>query len=301
MASSLQPLSQAVTQGILVAFEKIRNSFERNPIFLNNLTFHNTIHTQEVIAVSERLLVLLYREGYSKIGEREILLAKLAAAFHDIIQDWKSLKVLDRGIEKEIRIRYEPGVIENEVKSADEAELFMRLYNRNQQLEIFSENDIELVRECIEATLAVYDLKRKTYNRPNITSTTSPVARIVAFADLHKTLLDPAGSFNDGDKFFHETNIDMELAFHKKITLDEVHKKFFKRRVVEWAENQASFVTGRAEEIVRELEGAPDELKSIIFSSFTKKDESIAYADQKATLRQGMSFEECLRDAGYPI
>ncbi len=301
MAISSQIFKSSVSKGIHFAIKNLKLNFEINSNYLNNLAFHNTIHTQEVINITEFLLLQVKALNPNLVSEKDILLAQLAAAFHDVVQEWKSDEVQADKFKKIMRIRYVPGFIENERKSAMKAEEFMRGENSLQAKEVFAENDIKLVKEAINATFSFFDSKEKTFVRPNMVRSTSIVARCVALADLNKSGLDPAGSFSDGDNYFKEINLDILMELKNGEIPSRKMRKFIMDRIISWSEGQISFIEGRDRLLTEELKGAPDELMQVIKNTFTETKMSKSFAQEMLERRLKLNYDDLMKDLGYTI
>ncbi|OGG15375.1 hypothetical protein A3D77_07590 [Candidatus Gottesmanbacteria bacterium RIFCSPHIGHO2_02_FULL_39_11] len=86
-----QKFNASIARGISSALSRIEENFERNPNLENRLSYHIRIHTQGVMHRSESILnaVRQANPNSHKVTERDIGLAKFAAAWHDTVQNWK--------------------------------------------------------------------------------------------------------------------------------------------------------------------------------------------------------------------
>src|SRR3989344_3356663 len=82
MSEELALLGDLVKGGVKYALGSIRRYYEKNEKEEDNLPFHVCQHTIDVIIRSIKLA------GAMKLPKKEVLLVKLAAAFHDVIMQW---------------------------------------------------------------------------------------------------------------------------------------------------------------------------------------------------------------------
>jgi hypothetical protein len=148
------------------------------------LEYHDSEHTEHVAAGTEKVITAL--QG----NEREQLLGKIAAAFHDYIQKWREKD--ERGIIVRERLSGD-----NERESADAAETWMRSQNEMAEGK-FTEEDIAMVREAIEATKPGWDSKYGTAFQPGLTPESSKVTRGLLYSDLGAAGMSPERYAGDG-------------------------------------------------------------------------------------------------------
>lgn len=291
---------KAIEDGIIKALTVISQRFEYAENPLDNLAFHNTQHTRGVI---ERTKKILEAMGAS---DRLVRLGEFVAANHDTVQEYEITVDANSGVKKRSRF-----VEKNEDASADEAITYMRTYPS-----IFDEEDMETVREAIQATIPGFDMGKKTVIQPNLlesinaatvqerlmTSASELVTRALALADLGTAGMEEPDSFvHDGDAIFREENIDVLEALQSPQSLSEEQKEAFKKRMLDWTANQIAFAQGREASLDKELEGLPEDMERSIRRLFTHFDANIQRAQSKVDRRKLMTFEELVRDFGYEI
>lgn len=289
---------KAIENGIYDALMRVSERFEHAENPLDNLAFHNTEHTGEVMRRARLLLEAMGADGrLTKLGE-------LIAANHDTVQAYE---VVEREDGAKIRKRF---IEKNENASAEEAVEYMRA-----NPSIFDDEDIEIVQEAIQATIPLYDVEHKTVKQPRLLDSIGSallqdrpmtrselVMRAIALADLGTAGMDEPDAFvEDGNKIFCEDNIDIALALEHPETLSDTQKNFFKKRMLSWSAGQIDFAQGRKALLDKELEGLPEETERAVNALFTYFDLNIQRAQSKVDIRKTMSFEELARDFGYEI
>jgi hypothetical protein len=287
----------AVEQGAKKALALIGERFERSPEKRDNCAFHGVWHTQNVIDRTEKILMAMRQANPELVSERDIALGCHAAAWHDVVQNWRERKVVDGQFNKILRQRF---ISENEKISAQEAIDFMEQLNREQNKEIFSDKDKEITREAIKATIPDFSSEEKTVFQPYLNGQSSPVARAVALADIGGAGMDgPEKFLAEGNALFREENLDINDAIENQKNLLPEEKEFYRQRIIAWSNIQISFAQGRKNLLETELQGFPQRAKEQVRALFDKFDDSIKAAKDKADERKRMSFEELMTDVGF--
>ncbi len=265
-----------------------------------HLDYHNVGHTNNVIRRTSKILEAIAEAEPGVLDERRRRLGELVAAWHDTVQDYTTEIVTAGTLVGEMRKRF---TAENEKASADEAAAFMtdvRRKSGNQAL--FSEEDIESVRQGIHVTIPDFHPEHKTVFYSNLTEESGLVARAVALADLGTAGMDGPDAFiREGAEVFREDNIDVTKAFRHPETLSAAHKEFFRNRMIEWSRGQERFAAGRKALLDGELKGLSEPAQEAVRKLFDKFDDSIAAAKERTELRKEMPFDELARDFGYEL
>lgn len=284
---------QAIEIGVRSAEDIIRKRFEQAATPEGNLAYHNTQHTEGVIRRTKEILEAVARVDQAAATERLEKLGKLAAAWHDTVQDYSVESVEDGAFTKKILKRF---VTKNEHKSAEEAIEHMRAMG-----DVFSDEDEELVRSAIEVTIPAFS-PEKGVVQPNLTSESALVARAVALADLGAAGMDgPEHFLHEGDAIFREDTIDISEALQHSENLSDDQKAFFRSRMIGWSEGQEKFAITRKANLDAELEGLSEEEQAAVKKLFNTFDESIEGARAQTERRKEMSFEDLARDFGYTV
>lgn len=272
-----------------------------------HLPFHNREHTEAVMRRTERILRVIKEHNPPLVTDRDILLGKFAAAFHDRYQISIPVSSVDKdtGLTKVMRSRAIQG---NEGVSAYDAIQFMDRVNEMQQPDMFSGDDMKLIGEALQGTTPGFNPDKKTVVQPLIEKGSSLITYALALADLGDAGMDGPDAFvNAGVNLFREENLDVEEAIknatdkENPVALTDQQKEFFKKRMLAWSGFQPSFAQGRNELFEQEIAVFPDETKAILRQEFSKFGESMAAAQKKHGDREKMSFEDLARDFGYKI
>lgn len=287
---------ESTEQGIKEALSKIQEKYEDSPQEQNNLDYHNREHTEMVMERTAKILQTIREADPGLIKERDITLGRLAAAFHDIVVNWKADRISNKeGGFKIIRKRF---IGPSEEGSAEEAVAFMDKVNQESAREVFSSKDKEAVKEAIKVT--TFDIKEGVVIQPNLTKESPPVVRAVALADLGGAgMAGPEVFLLEGDKLFREDNLDIRKAVKNLQNISEEQKEYYKKRILAWSEGQVGFAQGRKALLKKELSGLPEPARSRVAGLFNQFDQSLLAAKERAQRRREMTFEELLEDMGY--
>lgn len=231
-------------EAIKEALAVVQKNFEQNPSPDNNLDFHNLTHTQAVVDRASQILKAI-QDGGINISEKDLALGKMAAAFHDTVQNWQEQKVVDpaSGMEKIMRQR---AIGQNEKDSAELAVSFMGSINQKEGQDIFSVEDQEIMRRAIDATVPGFDPVQKTVVQPNLKEKPHPVTLALALSDLGTAGINGGEAFvKEGSDLFREENLDIKRALKSGHTLTDAEKEFFRSRMMAWSKFQSSFAQGR--------------------------------------------------------
>lgn len=291
---------QYANKAVNEAIEIIRKNFEGHDNPVENLDYHNSRHTITVVIRTIEILRAMQRGG-TAIESKHFLEAIIAAAFHDTVQDYKVIEIEENGFKKKMRVR---ATGENERKSSELAEEFMKRVNSQTGTVIFDEDSIRRVKEAIVATEPGFDHEKKIVYQPNLKNNSHPVTRALALADLGTAGMGDYEEFKrDGDALFREENIDILEALKaqpdplRRISYEK--KKRYRERMIAWSESQVSFAEGRMARFEIEIEGLPDDVKQELRQLFANFGNTIAGARTTSLTRQNMTFEDLARDMGY--
>ncbi len=285
--------------GINNALAHIAENFEHSSKGLENLPFHNTDHTRQVMRRTQLILSTISSADPTLVSSQDMLLGQLAAAFHDSEQKWKNKKVKTGNQDTLIRERYGVG---NEVISCANAVNYMVHVNETEGKDIFSKDDIETVVEAILVTIPVFDLRHQTVAQPNLSNRTSLVARAVALADLGSAGLDGLEMVKeDSKKLFREENLDITIRLSEDIPLTKDEESFYKDRYLKWVSTQYPFAKGRKDLLTTELDGIPQHVLPYVERLFNKFDETLAGLENITASYAALEPKELLVEVGYHL
>lgn len=281
----------------------VKERFEDNPDEKERLPFHNVEHTRSVIRRAEAVVDAVARALPGEVTERDKALARIAAAFHDTVQEWEPNATEDQNGPKVMRRRF---ITKNEAASVVLAVGHMQEANaewkgRGMEGEIYTEEDMRIVADAIDSTVPGFDPEMKTVVQPNLSKESSLVARAVALADLGEAGTDAEAYARNGDALFREENLDVLDAVKDTASLSSERKEQLRKRMLGWSKFQPSFARGRKALLDKEREGLPDAARAEVAKLFTEFDGSIGLADEIAKRRETMNFEELAKDMGYTL
>lgn len=301
--SGSESLHEYAERGIVAAIQKIKNNFETcsNPEF--RLDYHNTLHTQGVLDRTTKILSVLQRHNPQLISEHDIEIGRIAAVFHDIVQDWEPNIIGKPGdpTYKKMRKRF---VGRNEEQSANQATDYMEMINQQVGRPVFNQKDIETQREAILATVPHYDSDLGTVTQPNLNANSTLVARSVALADLGFVGMCSGQYFINGeDSLFREDNLDIKEALgyfgNSTKIIGEETKELFRQRMIVWTNGRYGFANGRKALTLQSISLFPTQAQPDLISLFHSFEEILTVSKETAARRSKMNFDELAKDFGY--
>lgn len=275
-----------VDQASKKLIDHIQRSFEQAADAREKLPFHNVEHTKSVMDRTVKIMTAM-KEGGVAISPKDVAIAKLAASAHDVIQLWEVNVVGDKQMRKRM-------VGKNESLSIEQLQDVMKKQNKDKNFIIFSQADLDTVREAIEATVPGFDPELNTVVQPNLNHDSRPVTRAVAMADLGEAGMNTEAYIRGGDALFREENLDMLNLDPSKV--DPAQKEAFRLRMLGWSKFQAPFARGRKAVFERDIAPLPALAQEKLRALFSKFDETIAQVEAIGKRREAMSFEELYLD-----
>lgn len=283
---------QVIEAGIEDAFSRVKQRFEDSKNPLDNLDYHNTHHTGDVVRRVRKILETIAVTNPELVKERLLRLGEFIAANHDTVQNYEitekegGVKMRKRSVEK------------NEAASAEEALQYVHTVG----VGLFTPEEEELVREATDVTIPGYNSEYRTVIQPRLSAKSELVIRAIALADLGTAGMDGLVPFaREGNELFREENIDIDEALQHPEDLSDVQKESFRKRMLAWSDSQPIFAKGREALLSEELDGLPEAAQREVARLFNKFYESIQGTQAKADVRRELSFEELARDFGYKI
>lgn len=306
-------LNEAVIAGTQAAIELLRERFEDTKEEKDRLPFHGADHSVGVAVRTKKILEAIERGAPELVDERTVEIGQLAAVFHDSVQVWEPNPVQEGEYTKVLRKRLASpaeaggalpgGYAGNEAASAGEAVAFFDRHNEQRRAEgkpdVFTEEDKEVVRSAIDATIPSFDFKALTVVQPRLNRDSAIITRAVALADLGEAGMNPEGYLQGGDALFREENLDVLDAAKDPSKLSEGQKDYMRKRMLGWSKFQPKFAAGRKAKLEEELAGLPEAAAAEVRALFGKFDDSVKAAEAVAARRENMTFEELLKDMGY--
>jgi len=243
----------------------------------NQLYYHTREHLNHVQRRANTIFQVICPYWQASLGKevtpeyitRTNLLLELCAVTHDMIQ------IFVPQTQPHTSRRREPGVSENLT--------FEKLLNYikevNQQLKehciddsvLFTQADISMIKEAIEATICIYDPSEQAIYQPalyNKTKDLSVVACIIAFADIGSLGMDGITAYNqEGSLLFLEENPDVipiilnpEMLF----SADNSEYENVRQRLLRRARFQVNFAKSRFQRYFKEVSNFPEDAISTL-------------------------------------
>lgn len=280
---------KALTEKALAHIERQFDQAERPE---DLLPYHGHWHTSSVIRRADRIAGAVKRACPSLLSDWHWELSGIAAAFHDIVQNWETSPGQDdRVIRRRLTGR-------NEAASAEEAIRAMREFVG------YSADDELLVEEAIHATVPGWDPRNNTVLQPNLFPDSPSVVRIVALADLAGAGMDgPECFLEEGARLFREDQIAMGTVIRSLSARSDISSKQedYKERLLAWLRTQAGFVCGRQARLEEELGNWPEPAKQAVRELFCHFPASIAAAETVVQTYEQMDWWSIAQEIGYDI
>lgn len=263
------------------------------------LDYHSRVHSAVVVPQRVTGILRLWQE-YSPalISDKDILIGRVAASTHDIVQIWDEAVSFDGEVGM---VRMKRRIGDNEDASWKIAQALMDQMNWRYNRLIFTNNDKDLVQEAIKATIPGFDIDLMTVVQPFLNKCSDPVTRALALADIGSAGLDPVRFLEDGNELFREENLDIKVKLSSSYILTEREKENIRERMIGWSNSQPKFAKGREIKFLSEIEGIPHKAFCQTRRLFNKFSESICASSLVAKRREKKSFEELVFDFGYKL
>lgn len=265
--------NESCSRGITEALTGINRDFVSTPDAENQLAFHNTTHTNGVILRTERILKAVQQADrgatHPQVTDRDIVLGKFAAAWHDVVQNWEH-PVVD-GVEDVTKRKKSQG---NERASADRAIAFMKAENKQAGEEIYTIDDIETVEDAIMLTMPHFDADLGVVTQPDIADFKyHPVVQAVALADLGAAGMDGFEAFKwNADALFVEENMDIAALLRGEGGIGQEEE--FKARILSWMSVESRFILGRQRQSWQEINSMQEKAQGPVRKLFSSYDDN---------------------------
>jgi hypothetical protein len=227
-----------------------------------------------------------------RASEDELQLGLLAAAFHDVVQNWAPATTADGRL---LRRRFTGP---NEADSAAEAVAWMC------RVGIFSAEQYDLVARAILATIPGWDAEHQTVSQPRLTHETPPVVRAVALADLGIAGMDGLPFLQTGDQLFREENLDIDAALRRcrrRSDLNGAMQEGYKARMLAWSRSQSAFARGRRALLEQDLGNLQGDAREDVRNLFSEFETAITLAKDAVRVRETLPPWEVARAMGYTV
>jgi len=290
--------------GVNTALQMVAERFEQAPDPKNNLEFHNTRHTGDVIRRFDAVIDAIRTADPSLVDDRSHAVGRFAAAHHDTVQNWEPAEAPSKvpGEEGLVAVMRKRFAGANEAASTAGAFAIMDKANEDAGTELFTDEDRRMIAGGHDATVPGFNPEKGTVVQPKLNEQSSIVERAIALADLGTAGIDGKERYlPEGDALFREENLDIAEAVQNPSSLSPQQKAFFTRRMLGWSQFQGKFAAGRKAMLEEELRPLPPQARKAVEALFTKFDESTVAAQEQAARRANLSFEELAKDMGYTV
>ncbi len=204
-------------------------------------------------------------------------LIDICAIAHDMVQQFLPNTKLNSSRKRE------PGV--------SEAATISKLLNYIESLKVkssnqksnnsilFTDSDLQIIREAIEATICLYDCGDNSIYQPYLYRTNQKIslpARIIALADLGSLGIEGIEAYvQEGSLIFLEENPDLiSIILNEEYNNKPELSENLRQRLLKRARFQVDFARGREARFMREVEGLPvgaiSVLRNKVFKFLTK-------------------------------
>lgn len=290
--------AQAVEDLLRIARLYIEERYDNPPDGRQELTYHGLFHTNSVISRVERILRAIQSADATLVSERDIQLGRVAAAFHDVVQQWGPAEGNNAGMPTTIMKR-KTGF--NEKASAHLSAYFMSQVKSHNGKEVFSAQDVALVQEAILGTIPGFDVQLRTVVQPNVSADSSLITKALALADLGGPGMEGPLTYKwEGDSLFREMNLDLKHWHANGVPIPHQYQESVRNRALEWTASQAEFAYGRAVRFYQtELLWLPEHVRPAVEAEFAFYHESVQSAEDILENRSSLNCNEILADMGY--
>lgn len=258
---------QAVAQLGTFAIAEFDREIERHSLF-----YHTWEHVNGVQQKANTMFQVI-RPYWEASLDREIapiylarmhLLLDLCALAHDMIQIFLPITEPHTPRRREAGVS-EAATLEKLLNYIDTHDTAQKLQPRHRaSAAYFTEHDRNLIRQAIEATICAYDPVEQSIYQPSlyeIDSPISPVARIIAIADIGSLSMSGIAAFNrEGSLIFLEENPDVIPLLQQGIDTIESDalRENVRQRLLRRARFQISLAKSRYNRLPQELVGFPE-------------------------------------------
>jgi hypothetical protein len=257
---SLDPLSHPFVSAIAHVKTNVLQAFDCE-VAKKQLCYHTRDHIEGVQRRAQQIFQVVYPDSHlSEASTRLSLLLDLCAVAHDMVQIFTPQTELHTSRRRAAGIS-ETATIESLFTYISDANSLTSPLVASAQ---FTENDLQIIREAIAATICDYDPIEQAIYQPALYQqepTISPVARILALADIGSLAMEGIEAYNlEGRLLFLEENPDIGVLFNqgKLDTLasdDFVLYENIRQRLLRRARFQVNFAKSRLKRLPQELEG----------------------------------------------
>ena len=298
LAQQPRSFEEAVTMVKDFALGEIQKETEQKQLY-----YHTCAHAYAVQKRADIIFKAIEPFSEEAIKSQKSLirlkhLIDICAIAHDMVQEFLPNTELNTARKRET--------------GASEAATISKLINYIKSLKtksnnhiLFTDSDLQIIREGIQATICLYDCEDSSIYQPYLYSTSKKIllpARIIALADIGSLGIDGIESyFQEGGLIFLEENPDtIPIILNEEYNHQTELYENLRQRLLKRARFQVDFARGREARFMREVEGLPvgaiSVLRNKVFKHLNKdtikKIESITPTQDNTILEKLIEFFE---------
>ena len=242
------------------------------------LYYHNCAHASAVQKRAEiifKAIAPFEKEAFQSPTSltRTQHLLDLCAIAHDMVQEFLPNHELYASRKREAGAS-ESATISKLVNYIESLNLKSNHHNASNN-PLFTDSDLQIIREAIEATICLYDSEDNSLYQPSLYSTKKKIslpARIIALADLGSLGIEGIEAYcQEGSLIFLEENPDIiSLILNEEYNNHPKLAENLRQRLLQRARFQVDLARGREARFMREVEGLPVAAISILSDKIFK-------------------------------
>lgn len=290
------------------AIDRIRENFDKSE-GPDRLPYHGVRHTEGVRLRTRKILEALAGEDGVNVSERDFLVADLAAAAHDLVQEWN---VLDASGARETveawrENRQVPGEVTrnrfrrtNEQASGAMMASWIEAEEEERGERAFTLEERGVLLRAIMATYPEFLRDRGTVWQPNLARDHHPVTFAVAMADLGEAGMseDPQDYLDAGDAEFIEARA-IDMLEIDTTNLNNKQRAHYRARMLGWTALQPVFARGQRDMFAEKIAWLPEGAMLRVSELFRYFDNTIDAATARIAARKAMTFKKLYADMGF--
>ena len=262
---------EAVTMIKNFALQEIHKECQQKQLY-----YHTVTHAHSVVKRANIIFKAIEPFEIGKGEDSRVSLTRtkhlidICAIAHDMVQEFlpktnlNSARKRESGVSERATIAKLINYIEN-----------LQVIKQNDGFQLFTELDLQIIRESIEATICVYDREDNSIYQPYLYSSDRSIllpARIIALADLGSLGIEGMEPFfHEGSLIFLEENPDtIPIIVNEEYKNQPELYENLRQRLLQRAKFQVNFAKGRVARFSSEVQGLSEETISILKNKIFK-------------------------------
>ena len=258
---------EAVTMVKDFALAEIQKETEQKQLY-----YHNCDHAYAVKKRADIIFKAIEPFGIQAMNGQISLtrikhLIDICAIAHDMVQEFVPNTKLHTARKREPGVS-EAATISKLISHIESLNIKSSDRKANNQI-IFTDLDLQIIREAIKATICLYDCGDNSIYQPSLYCNGKKIllpARIIALADIGSLGIDGIEAYlREGSLIFLEENPDtIEIILNDEYNNQPKLYENLRQRLLQRARFQVNFARGRENRFMREVEGLPVEAMSVL-------------------------------------